>query len=135
MGKAIDLSWSKIKTQGVSIGTIVTAITAYTYMFYWLDANFVSEVQGAEITLKVEANHALIVDFKDEYRIKNALDSVRDLKYMRDELEEKELRDGKSELLTIRRRENKADLETATEYKECVLMPAQIRPKCKFLAR
>ncbi len=131
--KTIDVTWEKLSGKHISLGTLVLCVVAYGIMFTWMDENFISEAQGAQISTNVEANHSLIMDFKDEYRIKNALDSVRALKYQRDDLEEKELRDGKSELLTIRRRENKADLEIATEYKNCVILPILIRPKCHFL--
>jgi len=133
--KPIDLSWEKLSGKHISLGTLATGVIAYGMMIVWLNENFFSEAQGAEITTKVDANHSLIVDFKDEYRIKNALDTVRALKYMRDDLAEKESRDGKSDLLTERRRENKTDLEVAIDYKDCLLIPVDNRPKCQFLIK
>ncbi len=131
--KVIDVTWEKLSGKHISLGTLALCVVAYGMMFAWMDENFISEAQGAQISINVEANHALIIDFKDEYRIKNALDSVRALKYQRDNLEEKELRDGPSALLTARKRENKADMDIATEYKNCVMLPINIRPKCHFL--
>ncbi len=131
--KTIDITWSKLSGKHISLGTLASGVVAFGVMVTWMDENFISEVQGAQISIDVEANHSLIMDFKDEYRIKNALDSVRALTYQRDDLEEKELRDGPSELLTARKRENKVDLEIATEYKNCVILPITIRPKCHFL--
>ena len=133
--KPIDLSWEKLSGKHVSLGTLALGFIAYGAMIVWLNDNFFSEAQGAELVTKVDQNHALIVDFKDEYRIKNAMADVRSLKYMRDDLKEKEQRDGKSDLLTQRRRDNQADLDAATEYKDCLLLPVDVRPKCSFLVK
>lgn len=133
--KSITEQWENVTGKNLSIANFVTGFLAYGAMLVWLNANFISTAKGEHIQIKIEDNYALIVDFKDEYRIKNAMADVRALKYMRDDLEEKELRDGKSDLLTDRRQENKIDLEAAMEYKDCLMLPLDTRPKCQFLVK
>ena len=135
MGNNIDLSWDKIKHWKLSIGTIASMIVAYGWLMYWMDANFISEAQGAQITTKVEDNKQLIVDLTDEFRFTNVMNNIRDLKNIDYQLEQQELRDGLSQLLTDRRHDVKDDLESAVEYKECILKPLKIRPKCEFLTK
>ncbi len=135
MGNNIDLSWDKIKHWKLSIGTIASMIVAYGWLMYWMDANFISEVQGAHITTKVEDNKKLIEEHIEEYRITNVMDSIRQLKYVNYELEQQEARDGFSQLLSDRRQEVENDLEQAQEYKICLLKPPEIRPKCEYLAK
>ena len=135
MGKTIDLSLKKLTGKNISIGTLVTGFLAYGAMLTWMNANFITEVQGAQITTSVEDNRQLIVDLTDEFRITTVMNTIRQLKYADFQLEIQENDNGPSSLLNDRRRDVKTDLEQAIEYKDCLLKPEQIRPKCKFLAR
>jgi len=128
----IDLSWDKVKKQGISIGTIVTAIAAYGYMFYWLDANFVSEVQGDHIKEKVEDNRMLITEHITEFRIANALGSVRQLENAAYQIMKEEERNGSSTALEARKKQVDDDLTIAKEYKTCII---NNRPNCVYLKK